>query len=255
MPDQYHTGYKEFLISVAEQPQLLNSFKNNHLYREILEHVSYEQGIEYLKYIKESKIFKSGELTQDQIIDIIKENDRIGDPIKFKFDIVECSPTSLRYVYHAILALEHLSKKNYETNRIVEVGGGYGGLCLAISRVSKIMKIKIDKYFIIDLKEVTFLQEKYLEKFSLEFDIRILESSNFGSDIKENGLFMISNYCIGEIGDELVYKYSNNLFPKISGGFVTWNTEKINENMINIFNPEIEIEYPLTFWFNKYLRF
>ena len=45
-------------------------------------------------------------------------------------------------------------------SRIVEVGGGYGGLCKVLSTVCE-----FDEYILIDLPEVSALQRKYIDQF------------------------------------------------------------------------------------------
>jgi hypothetical protein len=59
------------------------------------------------------------------------------------------------------ILLKHIKDSKLENLEIVELGGGYGGLCLCLSHFSKILDVKISKYNIIDLDLVLKLQEKY----------------------------------------------------------------------------------------------
>lgn len=200
------------------------NFKNNYHYNGILEHVSYEQGIKYLELI----LNEFPNILYDSIVEFVKINDRIGFPKKYTYNLnntlLECSPSSLRYIYHSLLILKHYKEKNKK--EIVELGCGYGGLFLAISFFSNILGINIEKYYMIDLPVVCKLISRYLEinKNFISIKYEILESSEYGLDVNSNDLFFVSNYCFSEI--EKVHRdlYIENLFPKINSGFVIWQT-------------------------------
>jgi hypothetical protein len=199
-------------------------FKNNNYYNGILEHVSCEQGIKYLELI----LNEFPNISYEYIVEFVKINDRIGFPKKYTYIInntqLECSPSSLRYIYHSLLILKHYKEKNQK--EIVELGCGYGGLFLAISFFSNILEINIEKYYMIDLPIVCKLISKYLElnKDFISIKYEILESSEYGSNLHSKDLFLVSNYCFSEI--EKVHRdlYIKNLFPKINSGFVIWQT-------------------------------
>jgi hypothetical protein len=247
--------YLKYLDIIANADSVINNFKSNDEYNAILEHVSHSQGQEYLDHIRKSEFFAKFGLSDSDIIRMTSENDRIGNPRLSSYDFGQCSPTSLRYIYHGILALEHIMKKDIKQVKIVEVGCGYGGLFLIIDRLSKMCNVKLEKYYLIDLEPAILLQEKYLSNFKIETEFTLHNASYSGSDLEDSDLYLISNYCLGEIGEELVNKYVIELFPKVSHGFLTWNTETIWDSITNIQNLHIEQEYPLTFWFNRYLRF
>jgi hypothetical protein len=244
--------YKNYTNLISSEENILDFFKSHPTYNGILEHVNERQGLEYYEYIKKSKIWIDGKIDTKIIYEIVKENDKLGNPHKFEYDFGKCSPTSLRYIYHAILILEEIkSEKNIN---IVEVGGGYGGLCLILERLSKFYDLKIDKYLIVDLPDVLMLQKKYLDRFELNFEVEFHSAELFGSTIVENNLYLVSNYCLGEIGEELVSQYHTKLFPKVYRGFMTWNCEIVWNCVSRFFEIEIDQEKPLTYWFNKYIR-
>jgi len=109
---------------------------------------------------------------------------------------------------------------------MVEVGCGYGGLFLAICYFSKLFNIKIDHYCFIDLPQVSALIKNYLELHneSINIEYSIHSAYNYGADINQTDLFLISNYCFTEISSEYRNKYIETLFPKISNGFIIWQT-------------------------------
>jgi hypothetical protein len=245
-------GYDDY-SAFCDQLDDLSGFKSHERYVGILEHVGQLHGYQYLSEIFDTELFKSGKLTKEMIKNFCIENDKIGDPNKFDFDFVEASPTNFRYILHAILSLEQMAKSN--CTKIVEVGGGYGGLCLMISKIIEMYDFKIEEYNIIDLTEICKLQVKYLSNHNLNFIFNSVDSVTFGQNITSNDLFLISNYCLGEISKELVDKYSEKLFPKVSSGFMVWNFNPIFPSVSEKFNLVIETEKPLTHWSNKYLYF
>jgi hypothetical protein len=243
----YNT-YISFVDNILKNADLTN-FKNDSRYTYMLEHVSNEYGQQYLNLIKEK--FK---IPDSDIIEFSIMNDIIGNPNKYKYLGVNISPTSLRYFFQAMLILTHFESKGQNNIRIVELGGGYGGLCLAINYCSKYFtSFKINEYNIIDLEAPTRLQRYYLSCHKLSYPIKTYVSDNFGTELAGgDDLCMISNYCFSEIDKTLQDKYISILFPKVKHGFITWN-------MIPIYDfgkiCSVEDEYPKTGQYNYYVRF
>ena len=223
----------------------LDNFKRNPEYTCILEHVNRNQGQEYLELIRKTDI------TQQEILDFSSKNDSVGNPIKETFGDFSCSPSNLRYIYHAHLILTHFKSFNTPVN-IVELGGGYGGLYLAICFFAEKYSINIESYTIIDLPIVVKFQQLYLSNFSLKIPIDFIESTTYGSAISKDNLFLISNYCFSEISMENQKKYIENLFPKINHGFFAWNSIPVYDFG---FDYSEEEEVPKTGLYNKYIRF
>jgi len=220
-----------------------SNFKSHRHFTYMLEHVTEPQGREYLNLLL--KI-----LSIDEINVFCDMNDSIGNPKIHKYGAVKCSTTSLRYLYHAYLCLKHLETAGLKD--IVEIGGGYGGLCLAINFLCKKLKIDINSYTLIDLPYVAQLQRIYLSNFDILFEYNSIDSTLFGEDLNKSNLFLISNYSFSEILPEFQKKYIQKLFPKVSHGFITWNH-------VPVFNfgyeCVIEPEKPLTTDINKFVKF
>lgn len=197
-------------------------FKSNSQYCGILEHVSYELGIKYLKLIET----EFTDITIDHIRTFIDLNDKYGIPKKFNYSFmnttITTSPTTIRYIYHSLVILNYY--KNTSCENIVEVGCGYGGLCLAINFFSQILYIKIKEYNLIDLPEPCKLIKGYLDlhKDNIHTDIKIHLSETYGENITTPNLFFISNYCYTEIDKEYNKMYSEKILSKTSNGFITW---------------------------------
>lgn len=164
-------------------------------------------------------------------------NDSIGCPYKenFLFNI-NASPSNIRYISQSVDIINHLKSKNLDLNNIsiVEVGAGYGGLCLILNMLCLTMNITIKNYYIYDLKSTQNLQKYFLNNFPFITNVVWKNSETFGEDLNTNeNFFLISNYCISEIQDEYRIKYLNNLLPKIKGAYMAWNWGSKNELPVN----------------------
>jgi hypothetical protein len=233
---------------ITTEHNLLNNFKSNINVTDMLEHVSYDQGQKYLDII-----FKQiNKIPIQDIISYCELNDKIGGGLKYNYSFITTSPSNFRYILHSHLILTHMKSKNNNEVNIVEVGGGYGGLCLALNHFSKLYDINIKTYNIVDLPEIINLQRLYLSNFNLSFDLKLHNAYQYGSTVEDTNLFLISNYAFSEISNENQQNYIKTLFGKVSHGFMTWN-------MIPVYNFGFdyteEIEYPLTGPFNKYVYF
>lgn len=225
----------------------LSSFKRHPDYEDILEHVSYPIGIEYYNHIREST-----EIPTHHIILFCKINDKVGNPKKYDFGNFECSPTSLRYIWHAHIILTYMKSLNKDSHDIVEIGGGYGGLCLALNYFSPFYDVKISSYTIVDLKVITQLQTLYLETVKLSYPVSFVDASTYGRDIALTSAFLISNYCFSEIGYDFQNQYLEHLFPKIEHGFMAWNFIPLYEFRKPL---RVEDEKPKTGPLNQFVYF
>ena len=57
-----------------------------------------------------------------------------------------------------------------------------------------------------------------------DINYSIHSALNYGTDINDNNLFFISNYCFTEIDEIFRNNYIINLFPKSKNGFIIWQT-------------------------------
>ena len=223
MYDHYINAIKDILTKKSIKD---SSFKSNTEYNYILEHVTFDLGNNYIKCIKHH--FPN--ITYNNVFEFVSINDKYGCPKKDKFvfsegQILFCSATSLRYVFHSLILLRHYETKSSCKN-MVELGCGYGGLFLAICYFSKLYNINVDHYYLIDLPVICDLIKEYLELYNDIINIKysIHSSYNYGADIEKTDLFFISNYCFTEISNDNRNKYIQVLFPSISNGFIIWQT-------------------------------
>jgi len=241
---EIYDSYSEYLNSVKDIRIHSMAFKSDSIYTSILEHVTQDCGQEYISLISEEY-----GLRYDHISEFVCMNDKIGCPTVYSFEYSDrssgedvilkelvASPTSLRYIYHALHILVHYSavylQKGKKPLNIVEVGCGYGGLFLAICYYSKLFGIPIGQYNMIDLPGTTDLIAKYVAAHPLlTFGIsyRILNTSpvgDYGFSKGDLDGFFISNYCFTEIDENYRKQYVDYLFRNgvVKHGFITWQT-------------------------------
>ena len=242
-----YSRYTDYITHICKLGNL-TGFKSNRSYTDILEHVNQDQGKQYLSYI-----YEKSNITSDEIVSFCKLNDSLGNPSIVEFNSrIKASPTSLRYILHAHLILNHMISLNLSSIDLIEIGGGYGGLCLALDYFSSKYNIKIDSYTIIDLESALNLQNLYLSTINPSIRVKYINASTYGASMSNNNLFLVSNYCFSEISKEYQMKYIKILFPKVSHGFMAWNAIPTFDFGFKMLE---EKEYPLTGQYNKYLYF
>jgi hypothetical protein len=247
-----YSPYTKYLSNINFEDINTVNFKSNSSYNTTLEHVSSENGDKYLNLIET----EFDNISLCNIEEFAKINDKFGHPRLYKFilknkvDTIECSPSSLRYIYQALLILHY----GTSTSSIVEIGAGYGGLFLAICYFSNLLNIKINSYHFIDLKEVGILISNYLKHHSDIVNIKytIHNCELYGKDINDDNLFLISNYCFTEIDEEHRLKYTECLLNKVNHGFIVWQTingvklDSMNKYFKHITYRNVEEERPQT---------
>jgi len=202
--------YIDICNKILEDEELFSNFKTLKDYNVILEHVDYELGLEYLEYIKEV-----GEDMYNQNLDKFLENDNIGNPKRFVYDGTEISPSTLRYIKN-VLDLSSLCTGE-KISKIVEIGGGYGGLCKTLS-----VLCDFDEYINVDLPEAVKLQEKYLKNFSDVFCKTKFIPCNELEDIGDVDL-LISNYSLSELSVEAQLSYYDKVIKNSKVVYITYN--------------------------------
>ena len=244
--DIYETYYKfvETLCSSGD----ISTFKRDPKYTYMLEHVSISDGSNYLNLIK-----KLTPIDENAIVSFCNQNDSIGNPKLESYGNLNVSPSSLRYLFHSHLILTHLQTLKLDKIDIVELGGGYGGLCLAMYHLANKYNVKINSYTIIDLSSPIKLQELYLKTLNQTPNVSFVDANTFGESIGQNNMFMISNYCFSEISTSFRESYIEKLIPKVSHGFMAWNAIPVFDFGFKL---KIEDEYPNTGGqYNKYVYF
>lgn len=240
-----YNAYIQYIDDVCKRGDL-SVFKSNPSYKWVLEHVTPAQGQTYLSQLKKTSI------SEQKIRFFCALNDSLGNPDKATMEGIIASPTSLRYLYHAHLILTHLQSLGMPSIDIVEVGGGYGGLCAAIHYLSQSYSLGINSYTIVDLLSITKLQTLYLSTVMPTIRVSTVDASTFGAPIHTSNMFLISNYCFSELSKDYQAKYISTLFPKVSHGFMAWNAIPLYNFGFTVTQAE---EIPKTGEFNTLLYF
>ena len=238
--DDTYLGFSNNLKDIYD---VYSSFKGQPFFRDILEHVSLQFGLEYKQLIEIE--FKR---CIEEFADLIKINDSIGDPSKFTMDNLCISPSNLRYIYHSLLIESKIKLWfNKKEIKIVEIGGGYGGLCYYIKNIIKDYHIN---YTIVDLPNILNLQNKFLN--DVQIDSRLISCFDT-TNINETFDLVISNYCLSEISMENRLYYLNNLVNRCEKEFYVWNSRSFEGLNLNKYH--IEDERPQTNYeqYNKYI--
>ena len=94
------------------------------------------------------------------MIYLIETNDRYGNPYKVFVaeEIPKTSSNTLKYIYFALLKVDHIYKNNIKFKNILEIGGGFGGQCLITQLIFDMLNITYDKYILIDLPNLAALR-------------------------------------------------------------------------------------------------
>lgn len=204
---------QKYLLAVRNASKSENSFKifrRSPDYREILEHVTRDQGDKYLVQINRLK----SRFTDKQLFQAAEKMDSVGSPELFEFgDFGQVSPTSLRYVKVALelAGLVELS----EASTISEIGGGYGGQACIFN-----MLFGVNKYSIYDLPEVCELANKFVAEVCPAMELNFYDGRN---PLESKSDIVISNYAFSEVTRELQEVYLEKVLLSASHGYITWN--------------------------------
>jgi hypothetical protein len=184
-----------------------NNFKRNPSYQVVLEHVSYEQGLEYLKLIKK----QDEELWEK--IDIFKRNDELGNPVRFSYSEGSFSPTTLRYV--KVLADLRERFGSLEKMKIVEIGPAYGGQCAVVA-----LGGGFASYWGVDLPASLKLMEKYMGRLGIQ-GVKFCAQEDLL--VGEQYDLVISNYAISECRRGIQEQYIERILRSAKRGYITYN--------------------------------
>ncbi|MDE6203877.1 MAG: putative sugar O-methyltransferase [Lachnospiraceae bacterium] len=211
-------SYPVVCYMASRSEHFFKKFRRNPTYNDVLEHVSQQQGQEYLNIISKNNKLKF----TDNDWNNFRKNDLYGNPVVFPYELngqkVQISPTTLRYakVLQDIVTL--FDARRFQS--VAEIGIGYAGQCrLLTSYLSN-----IQSYSLFDLPEVLGLAGRYLGKFGKSTVDRIQFIDGTHIDTDGNYDFVISNYAFSELVRDIQDIYLNRVILKSRAGYMTWNT-------------------------------
>jgi len=208
--DSENGDYASAVMQALESQKSFDNFKRSHSYREILEHVSKEQGKQYLEIL---------EARNDSILSIgletVLKSDDVGKPIKYHYANykIPLSPTTLRYL-KVTSDLQILFGANL--GKVAEIGCGYGGQALVNDQLLNVQSVRL-----FDLPFVNKLIDRYLNAhlFRGSYCTTVLNKEKPRTyDI------VLSNYAFSELPKKLQLAYIEKVLAKAKCGYLTMNS-------------------------------
>lgn len=227
--------YAQICLEACENDDVFKTFKTDPRYTPILEHETPENGQNYINGILQYEL-------DEDLIELFKENDKFGgsQPVDYGEPFGRISPSTLRYVKNT-LDIAHFVGEG-ELNKIVEIGGGYGGLCKSISCICD-----FDEYHMYDIEPAAKLQKKYLSNFDIGDKVFIHHTPEKVEDVD----LVISNYAYSELNSELQDLYYENVIKNSKKVYMILNRGQVSRQVFlerAKEHFEIVVEKVLDFW-------
>ena len=240
--DSENGNYASAVTNALKNQKAFDNFKRSYSYREILEHVSEDQGRSYLEIL---------EARNDSILSQARStvliSDQVGNPVKYRYARYETlmSPTTLRYLKVSsdlkILFGSSLGK-------VAEIGCGYGGQALVNDQL-----LDVESARLFDLPFVNKLIDRYLNAHLLN---GAYATTVINTEEPRDYDLVISNYAFSELPKILQLAYIKKVLANSKRGYLTMNTGlgndrstgKLNLNELSKLLPEFRVieEEPLT---------
>jgi hypothetical protein len=230
--------YPQFCIQASIDFSLFDNFRQNPIYNQVLEHVTKDQGFEYLKCIDlDPEIMGS--------INEFKLNDNYGNPLTYQYPCIGMiSPSTLRYIKVLYDIKSHFN--SLDNLDICEIGIGYGGQCRIINSF-----FKPSTYLLVDIQPALSLAMRYLGNYILHSTIQCKTMNEL---YEKNYDLVISNYAFSELPRVIQDVYLEKIILKSKRGYITYNeinpidykSYKSNELIDIIPESKILKEKPLT---------
>ena len=237
-PEDYN-HYLKVCEVASRNDDVFNNFKRIRHYVDVLEHVSYKLGVDYLKVL----FGRLNNYVHRLDWESIMINDTFGNPRMSNFEQqmkkyiklphYNFSPTTIRYIVTGLDILEYAEQNSNKSLKIVEIGGGYGGQCKVLHDLCKLFKIEIESYTICDLREAGLLQKKFLGKVNIDAKFIVYDDVKDKKVSFENVDLLISNYCLGEITKDIQDVYINAIEKYSQMAYFLWNSKDVNQKLNN----------------------
>lgn len=204
----YNQGYPQVCIQASNDYRLFNNFRRNPIYNRMLEHVSEEQGNEYLQIISNDSEIMSK-------INDFKANDEWGNPRIYDYpNIGRISPTTLRYI--KVLTDIKTQFHTIDNFDICEIGVGYGGQC----RIINAAWFKPATYCLVDIPPTLALAQRFLDNYILH---AMLTYKTMNELDKRDYDLVISNYAFTELPRTVQDIYLDKIILNSKRGYITYN--------------------------------
>jgi hypothetical protein len=206
------SSYLDLCAAASSDPSVFENFRRHPVYVDALEHVTYEQGREYINAIRRIRpdLLKKW-------VDAARGNDAYGSPVTFDYPgFGQLSPVTLRYL--KVLADLETIFGDLTNRDIVEIGVGYGGQCRLI-----VERWAIRSYTLIDLGSPLDLARTYLSQFGLGQPGGPVRFRSSGDETTQESDVLISNYAFSELARSEQERYADLMIKNARGGYMTCN--------------------------------
>ena len=201
-----------------------SNFKQDDDYCTILEGKNHLTGLQSLERI--DQLHSDGREIIKQNLKKFNRNDIYGTPTLYNYEVFgTMSPGSTVYVSNLLDIYKFVGNK---VGRIVEIGGGYGGMCVITDAL-----IQFDEYILIDLPEVISLCKKYLSNFpDIINRVKFITCEELKSIEKiENVDLFIASASLAECNLETQMEYVNKILKYSKYGYIVYNTMHLGEGV------------------------
>ena len=209
------SDYRDLCRLAATSDQDFKRFRHHPVYTGIVETVPPADGAAYITVALRNDPSIANHLEE------LRRNDAVGAPMVCQYGpIGGFAPTTLRYIQTAV-DLKRLFGP-LDGMRVVEIGGGYGGLCRILHAQNR-----IESYTIVDLPEALDLAKRYLG----EFSVPNVSFAPPNQDIFPDFDLLISNYAYSELDKATQDLYLDRILSRCRRGYMMYNQVSFAESM------------------------
>ncbi len=213
--------YREACLRAAGEE--FGHFKRLGPIRRLMEHVDPAHGWRYLETLPAP--------LPPKLLAAMRENDKQGGASLFNYNGMMIAPTTMR---HGAMAYR-LSKLFKPLGNVIEIGGGYGGLCLVMSKWAK-----FKSWTLVDLGPTLALNRRYLEGVP---NVAYLDAE--GDSWGEGYDLVVSTYAYSECSPEMKEAYLEKILKVTPRGYLVCNNGGGPE-LADMLDAELLPEDPLT---------
>lgn len=225
IPSSIYGWYRQAIrVAIQQRPEDW-TFKSDEGYRQVLEHVSEEQGKAFLDWVATTE----PNLDWDLVVRLATLNDSFGKPIQAEFPgLGTFSPSNWRYLCHALKAWRHINSLGLDEFDIIELGGGYGGLALFVRGLAHGRDVRLGNYTMVDLPEAAELQGQFAAACGIRAHVANgLDSDSLiwalGDGARGPTKVVVSAYAFSEFDQETRDWYVDGLIRHCEHGLIVWN--------------------------------
>lgn len=202
-------AYLAFCARAAADSAVFQTFRREPVYVQTLEHVTEQQGREYLRIIR-----RDSPHLLTEFLELCRANDRFGSPTTCEYPgIGAISPVTLRYLKVLSDLERHFG--DLTDKRVIEIGVGYGGQCSLVLR-----RWRVRSYVLVDLEPALALARRYLTALGVENGLDF-KPPNFL--VARDHDLCISNYAFSELARDIQDRYARLAVSSASRGYLTCN--------------------------------